>query len=71
MKQKETIVELIARLASEDYTYENMTLGKAKEAHFLFTKKQESQLFVDERIIIVNIYAAGNVRNIIRQYFGN
>lgn len=71
MKQKETIVELIERLANEGYTYQYMTLGKAKEVEFLFTKKQEGLLFPDEKTIIVNIYAAGNIRNVIRRYFGN
>lgn len=71
MKQKETITELIQRLANEGYTFEQMTLGKAKEAEFLFLRKQETKLFRDETIIVVSLYAAGNVRNLIRQYFGH
>lgn len=71
MKQKETITEFIKRLANEGYTFEQMTIDQSKEAQFLFQKKQESKLFRDETIIVVSLYAAGNVRNLIRQYFGN
>lgn len=71
MRQKETIVELIQRLANEGYAFEQMTIDQSKEAEFLFMRKQETKLFRDEITIAVSLYAAGNVRNLIRQYFGN
>lgn len=71
MKQKETITELIKRLANEGYTYERMYTDGKENAQFLFLKGQESKLFADEHTITVSLYAVSNVRNLIRQYFGN